>query len=125
MADLKDMQTVKFPRAVDVGEVEKMLGYLATNLPANISITVKQQKTVQQGERLETTSCEIGGTISQIGSAYDSFACNPSKKDLARFDSFRFQPILDFNLNDYNEENVALWADTRNKVDEYFASNQS
>ena len=125
--EVLERSTILLPMPLSLERTEKLLVYIAEQLPANISYKLSSHHSIYPEE--EKASKQLG-TVSITGSikslkdvlASDSFNCTHSEKDrnTSRISLIKFSIIPGYELDEYRKEVTRLWDDVRKLVSEYF-----
>jgi hypothetical protein len=127
--DVLEKATIKFPRALDRNNAEKLLLYISEKLPGRINYTPKQYKSLVYDEKSNKSTLE-NGTLNISANLvpfknqmeFDAFQLEPWEEDSSYVASLKFQIIPGFEFSDYQRV-VPLWNNVRKIIDDYFKEN--
>ncbi len=118
---------IEFPRDISLSNAEKLLGYIAKEMPADIHYYTSQHKSLykfpdDQETKLRPGTSGLSGNISRRYKpfSFDSFSFLISNKETSEFKGMCFGMIPGYNLSEYDPKTQQLWADTRKLVEKYF-----
>jgi len=124
--EITDKTTIEFKRPISLEETEDLFRYIAKNMPANISSTIKYFKSFLYDNESKNT-LEDKGTLEVMAGIhnlktheFDAVQSTHYDKDTSLISSFAFQRIPDWELCDYRPEVKELWDQFRGLVDKYF-----
>lgn len=126
---LEEKISIEFPMQLSVEETEKVLEYLAKELPGIISYKKSQVVTITGAEApfRDEGTVNIEGTIAALIPyyAFDNFKGKLSQWYLTKISGIQFQPIPGYTLEEHNPQTVKLWDKVRTVVTQYFEKQKS
>jgi len=125
LQEVIERSEIGFPEDLNLEQAETLLGYIAQNLPADISYHGSYHGNFSRGSysKSKDGSFSIGGMISKImgdSLAFDSFESKVSDRDYTKISAIRFIKIPGYELGEYRPEAVELWDDVRKTVVQWF-----
>jgi len=127
LKEILEKTTIEFPRPIGREEAEKLLFYIAKNLPANVNTTIEyymcyypsaDEDLIEKTKGTLKVSASVD-CVRPIG-LFDSFQSETWKEDMSYISSIAFQRDLGKELSDYEPEKIKLWDDVREVVEKYF-----
>ena len=129
--ELLEKTTIKLPRSLTLKEAEKLIYYLAKELPANIHYHTSRHRSIfrsyGEGNRKileQDGTVKINVNINNIEKplALDSFQLQASDqdRDTSKLSVIRFNLVPGWELPEYRPEVRELWDKVRGKVGQYF-----
>jgi len=125
--EVLEKSIIHLPMPLSLERTEKLLVYIAEQLPANLSYELSSHHSIYHEEGKSSKQL---GTVSITGSikslkdilASDSFQCTPSEndEDISRISQIKFSVVPGYELDEYRKEVTRLWDDVRQLVSEYF-----
>lgn len=119
--------TIELPRSLTLEEAEKLINYIAKELPGNINYNASYYNSVFHGPDNGEISKQKGtanmtAIVNSLGNlaVFDSFQFKPPEEDTSKFSTIRFQIVPDWELSDYRPEVRQLWDEVREIVGQYF-----
>ena len=121
--EVLEKSKIEFPITINLKEAEKILEYIAKELPANIHYKVSYNKsltyfvdTLEKRDGIIDLSADISRENKGFAHGIIKFQ---QSKIYNKFSSLKFQTIPRYNLEEYGQEIKQLWGDTRKIVKEY------
>jgi len=120
--------TIKLPKPLSLEETEKLMEYLAKQLPGDVNYNISANKSIIHGAEDEGL-LKFDGTVgvkanikSHSSGAYEHFSCEPDEfaRDTSRISVIKFMTVPGWELFEYRKEVVGLWREVRNLVTQYF-----
>lgn len=128
--EIVEKTRIELPMPLSLKGAEKLLYYLAEELPANVSYQISHHKSIyrpfrESGRKIlkQDGTIVISGSISNLEKpfAFDFFQFRASDKgDTSKLSVIRFNLVPDWELSDYRPEVIKLWDDVKEKVRQYF-----
>ena len=127
LKEILEKTTIKFPRPIGREEAEKLLCYIANNLPANVSATTEYDMFYYHSldeDLIEKTNgtLKVNAEVDSVKERglFDSFESETWKEDMSYISSIAFQRARGSELSDYDPEKIKLWGGVREVVEKYF-----
>ena len=127
MEDIEKKQTIEFPRAIGREDAEDLLKYIAKEIPANVSSTIKFNKSFIYNPKKEEIverkgALEVSISINSLKGfkGHDTFVSNDCVNNSGSITSISATMMPSWTLIDYGPKRRELWKDVREVVDEYF-----
>ena len=124
--EVRRFNLIKFPRRVGLEEGERLISYLAKNLPGTINYRASYFASlsgIEEDKSKRSGSVDIGCTVCilkpKAGVVIDSF-CFGHSKDTSKLESIMFDMVPGWGVSNYDPKVKELWNDTRNLVKRYF-----
>jgi len=114
--------TIELPCAITLDEAEKLIAYIAKQLPANINYKSSYFKSIARGQdgkmSIQDGTVNLEVTISSYKNhaTCDTFQFGHSQQDISKFDAIIFQQVPGWDLSEYRPEVRELWGDVRKIV---------
>ena len=123
---------IDFPKSLDLEQSEELLKYLAKELEANVGYDISYHKSIayeEEGVKISNGYFKINGRISLLDSPgkFDTFTMNSdySIPEVYKVRKLEFYRIPGYDFNQYREEIIELWDDTREVIGKYFNAEES
>jgi hypothetical protein len=129
--ELLEKSTIVFPKSICLSEAEKLLLYVAKELPGNIPYHISSHKNLfhePEGLARQDGTVMLTGSICYIQEpfAFDSFQTEPDSSSTELIAKLKFQLIPGYDeLEEYNPETLKLWDNVRRVIMQYFKVNSS
>jgi len=129
MEKIIERTTITFPKPQNLKRVEKLLRYIATNLPANISCNSSYFTSfINSDEEIpkllnQRGTIKITATIHSLRNplAFDSLESQSFNRNTSRISALAFQLVPGWDISDYKPENLKLWSEVRELTAKYFS----
>ena len=130
--EIVEKTTIELPMSLSLKGAEKLLYYLAKELPANVSYQILHHKSIyrpfrESGRKIlkQDGTIVISGSISNLEKplAFDFFQLQASDKgrdDTSKLSVIKFNLVPGWELSEYRPEVIKLWDNVRVKVGQYF-----
>lgn len=129
--ELLEKTRIELPRSLTLKEAEKLIYYLAKELPANIHYHTSRYRSIvrssgedNRSEILEQDgTVEINANINNLEKpfAFDGFQFTSSgMEDTSKLSVIRFNLVPGWELSEYRPEVIELWDHVRKTVGQYF-----
>lgn len=120
LSDVLEKSEITFPRAIDLGEVKRLMRFLAEKMPAHIGYSHPKPHESGNNPKFE-------GAIRRDGNLSTAFfklekVC--SHNGSGKYGSLRFHTIPGYILGDDPKE-VEIWNDSRALIEAYFSQRNS
>jgi hypothetical protein len=128
MSDIEQIikeATINLPMPLNREEAEKMMQYLAQEIPASVNTKVEYFKNFLNDKgkvEVDEGTLKINGQINARTRpfAFDYFSSEPDFHQTEFIDKIIFNLTPGWDLQDYRTEVRELWKRTRTVVEEYF-----
>ncbi|MFH1332434.1 MAG: hypothetical protein ABIH63_04090 [archaeon] len=119
--------TIGLPKPLSLEETEKLMEYLAKQLPGDVHYKISYNKSIIHGSKDEGLlkfdgSFDIKASIkSHSSGAYEYLNCEPNEltRD-SKISVIKFTMVPGWKLFDYRKEVVGLWHEVRKIIAQYF-----
>ncbi len=129
--EIVEKTTIELPMPLSLKGAEKLLYYLAEEMPANLIYQILHRKSIyrpfrESGRKIlkQDGTIVISGSISNLEKpfAFDSFQLQASDedRDTSKLSVIRFNLVPGWELSEYRPEVIELWGQVRKKVRQYF-----
>ena len=128
--EIVEKTTIELPMPLSLKGAEKLLYYLAEELPANVSYHISHHKSIyrpfrESGRKIlkQDGTVEINANINNLEKpfAFDGFQFTSSgMEDTSKLSVIRFNLVPGWELPEYRPEVRELWDQVREKVRQYF-----
>jgi hypothetical protein len=115
---------ILFPGHLNLKNTEKLLYYIAENLPGNVNYLIENYRNFrnQSGKSIkERGTLKITANISDSKNplGFDAAHFEPWSENTSYLSSLKFEIVPDWELSDYSRV-LPLWDDVRKLVGDYF-----